>query len=326
MWITLNFSTWDVIAFVFGYDALRYAGIPLLAGALVLLAVPALRRRRSARIGAYGLIAIFALLVVAAFPVLEGIWWEWQRARAFAAATRHAEVAQTVGGITIPAGSTVHLDEQGVVAFGTLAAATVIDGLPLVGEFRLADGVEGNLAAPAKIHGIPCGPGRVVSRNETTSCVLGMDYDFSGHALAKDHLITIYRSPLNEPPMLELGTLAHAELLYDVEWPAGTMLGRVNASPDTMAHGPAPADHPIELCLPSELTVTIDEVVLHGFLSYTIDSGRRLISPVCDILPDNNVGDDGYVQVAQERYTWGERPGADAAWRWTDPVSQPPRR
>ena len=91
-----------------------------------------------------------------------------------------------------------------------------------------------------------------------------------------------------------------------------------------MAHGSGPDSVLQQVCLPSGLSATITGATLHGFLAYDIQQDRRSVSPVCNILPDGQVGEDGYAQVGTSRYRWGDRATAGAAWQWTDPVQGRP--
>jgi hypothetical protein len=323
----ITITVWDVVAF-FGYEALLYAGGPLVAIAICLLAVPSLRHNTVSRRIAYGLMVLVGLLVLCAVPMLQEGWKEHEEKVAFNAATHHLTAPQVFGGIAFPAGSTVHVGDDGRVQFGNLPIPTTVDDLPLTGDFRLEaeygddpPGVaEGTLAGPADIHGIPCGPGALVSQPDTTRCVLARDYTFAGHILAKGQLLEVYRSPLNDPPKLTFGTLARPELLFDVLWPAGTIIGGIDTPPDRMAHGIGADYQVITFCVPSDLTVEIPGATLHGFLAYDVQRDRRMVSPVCNILPGERVGDDGYAQVGTTRYTWGDRPTADAPWQWTQPM------
>jgi hypothetical protein len=323
----IKFTIWDLVTIV-GYEALLYAGGPLVMVAVLLLAIPALRRTTIARRSGYGLLALVVLLGLCATPLLYEDWMEHERRVAFDAATHHLTAPQIIDDISFPAGSTVHVGDDGHVQFGSLPAPTMVNGLPLIGDFTLeadrgdglSGGANGTLARATDLHGIPCGSGDFISRADTARCTLARDYVFTGHALASGQPLEVYRSPLNEPAKLVFGTLARAELLFDVIWPAGTIMGGIALPPERLAHGPDPEDGTAQFCLPSGLSVSIEGATLHGFLAYDVLMGRRLVSPVCSILPAERVGDDGYAQVGSERYGWGDRPSADAPWQWTEPL------
>ena len=206
-------------------------------------------------------------------------------------------------------------------------------GLVLENEFQLGAeygtdpmGVlDATLAEPVAIHGIPCGPGPLKSQRDTTRCTLARDWVFAGHVLAAGTALEVYRSPLDEPPKLTFGSLARPELLYDVTWPPGTIMGGVSQTPAQMAHGLEPDGGYIQFCLPPGAMAAIPGATLHGFLAYGVhEGGRRLVSPVCSILPEARVGDDGYAQVGPDRYSWGERPDAREPLAMDDAVRAGP--
>lgn len=328
----LNITLWDVVAFAAFY-ALAYGGPVLLGVAVAVLAVPALRRNTGLRRTAYGLLGTLAVLAVAASPFLAYEVTDWIHRREWEARTRRLDAPQVIGGVAFPAGSTVHVSEDGLPEFGSLPVATQVLGLPLAGDFvlgveydreagsHLAGITRGTLAAAVEVQGVPCGPGPIVPGRETTRCTLARDWLFAGHLLAAGSALEVYRPPLDAPPMLRFGSLARAELLYDVRWPPGTVLGPVNTPPERMAHGPGPDSLLVSFCLPSGATADIGGAVLHGFLAYNVQGNRRSVSPVCDALPDDRVGTDGYAQVGPNRFSWGERPDAASAWQWTMPFT-----
>ena len=327
----VEFTFRDLVAF-FSYEALLYAGGPLVAAALLLLLVPGLRRHAFWRWSAYAMIVLAFVLAACAVPMLQEIWREHEQHVAFEAATHHLSAPQVLGGITFPAGSTVHLGEDGRVEFGDVPTPTPIEGVALVGAFRLQpsygdakpDVAEGTLAQAIDISGIPCGPGELVSQTETTRCVLARGYPFGGHLLARGTRVEVYRSPLGEPPQLRFGTLGRPERLFDVDWPAGTILGGVDAVPSRPENGSEAPQ--VQFCIPSGTQVSVAGATLHGFIAYDVDGGRRRVSPVCNILPEETVGDDGYAQVGDARFEWGERADAKATWVWTDPLQADGKR
>ena len=323
----LNFIVGDLIAFA-AYMALLYAGAPLAVLATGLLLVPACRRITLLRWTAWGLLALVGLLCVCAVPMLSEVWSEHEQHVTFARDTHHLTAPQVLSGISFPAGSTVHVNStNGHVEFGSVPAPTAVAGLMLVGDFRLERRdtddytIEfGTLAVPTVIHGIPCSRGALIAQEDSTRCVLDRDFDFAGHMMARGTGIEIYRSPLHEPAALRWGTLAQRELLYDVVWPAGTVIGGgISLSPGNMAHGDGPQGT-LQMCKAKSNTLPLAGAVLHGIMAMAIDGGRRLLSQVCSILPAEQVDLDAYVQVGPARYASGERATRDAAWSWHNPV------
>ncbi len=323
------FTLTDLIA-MFGYAALLFAGAPALVLALVLLLVPACRRITSLRRTGWGLLVLVGISAICATPMLASLWADHEQRVTFANDTHHVTAPQILDGMTFPPGSTVHVNSYiGHVEFGNVPVPTLIAGLMLVGDFTLkkeylrqANTIEaGKLAVPTMIHGIPCGRGALVAQDETTRCILDRDFDFDGFLLARGQGVEVYRSPLNEPAVLQWGTLARPELLYDVTWPAGTVIGgRIALSPARMAHGDGPQGL-LEMCIAKGTSLPLAGAVLHGMMAMTIDGGRRLVSQVCSILPDEPVDLDGNVQVGAARYGSGERATRNAAWRWDSPVA-----
>ena len=323
----LNFSVADLIAF-FAYMGLLHAGAPLAVLATGLLLVAACRRITPLRWTAWGLLALVGLLCICAAPMLSEVWSEHEQQATFARDTHDLTAPQVLSGISFPAGSTVHVNSSnGHVEFGSVSVLTAIAGLMLIGDFRLERRdmddytiTSGTLAVPTVVHGIPCSRGALIAQANTTRCILDRDFDFAGHMMARGAGIEIYRSPLDEPAVLQWGTLAQPELLYDVVWPAGTVIGGgISLSPGRMAHGDGPQGI-LEMCVAKGTALPLAGAVLHGMMAMAIDGGRRLLSRVCSILPTEPVDLDGYVQVGTARYGSGERATRDAAWSWDDPV------
>ena len=211
----LNFTVADLVAF-FAYMALLYAGAPLAVLATGLLLVPACRRITLLRWTAWGLLALIGLLCVCAVPMLSEAWSEHEQQATFARDTHHLTAPQVLSGISFPARSTVHVNSSnGHVEFGSVPVPTAIAGLMLVGDFRLERRdmddytiTFGTLAVPTVVHGIPCSRGALIAQENTTRCILDRDFDFAGHMIARGAGIEIYRSPLDEPAVLQWGTRA----------------------------------------------------------------------------------------------------------------------
>lgn len=326
----ISITIWDIAVFAAFY-ALLYAGPVLLGAAVLLLAIPAARRLAATRRTAYGMLAVLMLLALGASPFLASLLGDARRARAFQARTHHLAAPQTFDDTMFPAGSTVHVSETGTPEFGSLPVPTPVLGLPLVGDFALdvdysADrgshpvGVtSGTLAGPADIGGIPCGPGPLAWRDGSTRCTLAHDHVFAGHVLAAGQPLEVFRSSADQPYVLQFGALARPELLYDVLWPAGTILGPVSEPSGRMAHGPGPDSLLVRFCVPSGATADIGGAVLHGFAAFGVLGHRRSVAPICTVMPNSPVSHDGYAQVGALRFTWGERPDATSPWTWNTP-------
>lgn len=260
--------------------------------AVLSLAIPAWRRKTWVRRAAYSVLAIDGVLLAASIPVLV---WDTHRFLDWVhkeAATYHLAVPRTFAGTEFPAGSTVHLRDDGTPNYGELPIPTTILGLPIVGEFFLGNHYGGTevgitlatLAVPTLIYGIPCGPGSLIAHRATTQCVLAEEYEFAGHRLAMGQPVTVHRRRPNPPDELASGTLARPELLFGATWPAGTILFRVTAPPEQMVDGSEP-DMPssIQLCLPPGLTAAIPGATLHGLIGYEIYAKNRIVVADCPL-------------------------------------------
>ncbi len=296
-------------------------GVPLLVVALVLLTSPDPSRRRLARvflaIDAAGLL----LLVVALVPEIQQEKQADRRQRAYDSRTMHLAEPQLLAGVAFPAGSTVHLNEDGSIDKGALPVPTLIDGLPLIGDFESsAMTLDGTLAAPAEVAGVPCAAGAVRwYKGDSVDCTLEHGIAVAGHDLAAGAQIDVAGR------MLYAGRLAHAELLFDVLWPAGTVLHGTSASPEQLAHASAPTDDAsvsrdgkVSLCPPGNQTVQVPGIMLHGKVSYQVaNDGSRLVYAGC---PDRDqpLESDGYITAGADRHSRGRQANTGSPWQWDD--------
>lgn len=322
---------WFVAAILAAY-ALIYAGPVLLSIAVLLLLLPATRRQRGLRRAAYGLVAVdFGLLVVSA-PVLPKVLGEYRDQSDFKARTHYLTAPQTLGGITFPPGSTVHLDKAGNPRSGTLPAPTPVLGLVLAGDFAAVVGADGGmkllwgtLATPAVVQGVPCSAGPLQAA-EDMSCILMRDHVIAGITFAAGEVVEVY-VPAHGPSLPRLGTLAQSTLLFAVSWPAGTVVdargGDGTGRPAELPpDGPGPkAGSFVKFNLPAGHTAALPGVVLHGPLNFTVIGDGRATAASYSVLPHQGDGRTGYVQVGGDRYARGERPGAGQSWKWDAPLA-----
>ncbi len=319
---------WDALFWFMATGALLpamvFVGVPVLVAALAL--------RRSPRLGlrclAVALLAIdaagMAALLVAVAHVATYMWQTDQKRRVDQARTFHLATPQVVAGTALPAGSTVHLNEDGSIEHGTVPVPTSIAGLLLVGDFALAPfGVGGTLAVPAELDGAPCGAGRVWWREAgEVSCMLERGYSFAGHELAAGTRVETYDNRPG-PRRLQTGTLAQPEWLFDVSWPAGTVLRGTSTPPEGLAHGPPP-DEVVQLCLVPGQAVAIPGATLHGAVTFEARGTERTLYPGCDgsmyDAGHDAGGDgrsrDGYAEVGPDRYVRGRKPDEASLWQW----------
>lgn len=320
-WETLH---WLAVAYM-AFLALLFIGLPALVVALILKASPRPALRRLARVLLAADATTFAVMIGAgAGPLLSNLWQGYGTYRR----TYHLTDPRVLAGVSFPASSTVYLNEDGSIARGTLPVPAVIAGLPLVGEFGTegwGPAYKGTLAAPFEVEGVPCKAGQVWwLPGARVSCVLDRGYTFAGHDLAAGTRITLNILTTGERH-LEAGTLSHPELLFNVLWPAGSVLGSTSATatPERLAHGSVPEGERVDLCLMSGETVSIPGATLHGTITYSVKGEQRRVTSGCypaleGPLMGPRYPDDGYVEVGADRYVEGRRQGADLPWRWDD--------
>ena len=317
-----NFPTSFALAILASY-ALVFVGPFLLAAAIVILALPALRRRTGLRRTAYGVLATCAVLLVCALPAGVALLDFAPRH----STTHRLNAPRTFGGILFPAGSTIHVwPEDDKVESGTVPSPTVIEGLPLIGDFRFPTGADpvftGTLATPHNLDGIPCAPGPVrVYGPEVVRCVLAQDYAFEEHLLAAGQDMELYRpsEPLPPgaayfPPELRFGVLARPEVLFGTSWPAGTVVGGIKASPGQMAGKPWGE---VVFCLPDGKTADIGAATLHGFIAYYVRDDYLRVFTQCDLVPERGYDMSGHVQVGPDRFHIGARLDDASPWEWS---------
>ena len=314
---------------VFSAEGLVVVGGPLLVTALVLRksARPGLRRLAHLLLAAD---ALWLIMLLASLSVQVSIDWQLARARrADNARTQHLAGAQEVAGVAFPPGSTVHLDEDGSLDWGSVPVPTRIADQLLVGNFEVVtDGVQGTLAAPAEIDGVPCAADHVRrdrsrdgAQPSHVACTLERSATVNGHELAAGTGIAVITGPAGRRK-LDTGTLADAEVLFEVRWPAGTVLHGTAAWPDQLAHARASPGEEVSFCTPSGQDVPVQGIVLHGKAGYQVrETGRTLQD--CD---GNDHGDerDGTAIAGTERHSRGLQADPAAPWTWNDGVASHP--
>jgi hypothetical protein len=316
--ISIHISPLVIVAYLMAQAAL-YAGLPTLVIAGLILAS---RRRRAHRGWRWSAFMLIGLVAVCAVPLVLYFGQKAADSMRLEARTFRPDRPTLIDGMLFPPGSmVVRQDDGGRVSYGSVPVATIIVGVPLIGAFRLggADGEttveDGTLARNALIRDIPCGPGKVVSRPETTNCVLSRDFHFIGHDLAGGSEIEVYRSPLDEPVSLARGTLGRPETLFDTVWPAGTLFtGNGNDAAERIAHYPGPQTTGFMLCVPLGATATLGAAELHGPMGVNLNGDRILVWSFCEDAP--GAEPPGYAMVGGARFSEGVRESVADAWVW----------
>jgi hypothetical protein len=263
--IGLKFTFIDLARGIAGW-AFLYAAPPLLAAVLLLFAVPSWRRAAAVRRIALGLLGIVFILGLIGAPYLI-----YEANRTIGPLLRRQELAgsATMDGIGFPAGTKLQLDEHGHIQSGVLPSATLIENLLLTGPFKMEHGLytrsriwAGVLAHAADIEGVPCAAGPFEQPDEVSpqilKCRLAADFNFLDYPLAAGSLIEL--APSRKPTRLQHGVLRSPLILFDIDWPAGTVI-------DAEDHDAAALRHPgksARLCLPQYGVVIIAGIEVHG--------------------------------------------------------------
>ena len=312
----MNITIWTVSGLWGDHSpALRRASLARCRRLAPRLARRPLPHRPAPHRTAYASLATVAALLAAASPALLDIARQAYRDLRTEAATYHLSAPRTFAGMEFPSGSTVHLDDNGHPTDGHVPVPTMVAGLPVIGDFVIYQPtndpsltIRATLALPAAIRRIPCGPGPVTSNPRTTRCIPAHEIDFAGHTLAAGRPIVILTPPDDAPARLRLSTLARPELLFDVEWPAGTIidgsLKGIRTPPAAMAHAPSPAESDyVMLCIPPGTAAQLPDATLSGAMQYGVFRDGRSARSGCSGLPweDRITGHDGHAQVGTER-------------------------
>ena len=132
-------------------------------------------------------------------------------------------------------------------------------------------------------------------------CRLAKDFNFLGYPLASGSLIELY--PAYGPKRLERGTLRTPVILFDAEWPAGTVITSENDAA-TLLHAPI-TDYLARLCVPRGSAMVLNGVEAHGAVYIT--TGGILISLWSDpaVIAEQcpNSGVAGYMLQSGKRQT-----------------------
>jgi hypothetical protein len=175
----------------------------------------------------------------------------------------------TMDGIVFPAGTKLQLDEYGHIQSGILPDAALIQNLHLTGPFKVEYGLytrariwAGVLARAADIEGVPCAAGPFEQPDEVSpqilKCRLDRDFDFLGYPLAAGSQIEL--APSRSPTRLQHGVLRSPLILFDINWPARTVIDVEDDDAAALRHPGRSA----RLCLPQGSVVTIAGIEVHG--------------------------------------------------------------
>lgn len=307
------------------------SGIFIFIGPMLLIAsilVLMLRSRDRARFAtpiAYVLLALgLGMILFVLLPVLDAEMSQPTQDSVSSRHIYHLSEPHAYGGIMFPAGSSVDVQPDGTPDYVYLKSPGNVLGMMLVGDVQLGTEYKehdlavltGTLAEPFNVNGIPCAPGKLDTRSNVTRCILARDYVFAGHVLAAGTSISVSGPTKGKEPKLRHGTLARQELLFDILWPPGTVVGGISETADQMAHAPEPANQEIDFCVPSGGTAIVGDAVLHGPIAYHIQNRARTVQQFCSISGSVD-GTGGYIEIGTDRYTHGQRTEVYSPWQWT---------
>ncbi len=252
---TLQLS-WTTLPIILWFQTLYTLTLGLLLAG-VFLGIPFLRRYRLSRWIGYLGMAIGMTGPVGGFIALLQIGSVAVRISAREAVqSRRLTRSTTFNGIVFPTGSIIHTDDEG--------------------------GASGTLAQPTTIANIPCGPGEINLSATITHCVLAHDFTFNGFALAGGTFIQVRATDdPNGPRVLEEATLAAPTQLFEILYPAGTLIAINATNASFSAHLPLEEDRNY-ICLPPGATLQLYGATITG--PYQVEHSSRSIQlvPTCN--------------------------------------------
>jgi len=263
----IKLTTLDFIRSFAGW-AFLYLAIPAVLTAWAISIVPAWRRRRRVRLFVYAILGIIAFLGVTGAPM---VLYEIDRTLGPLFRRTTLSEPRIVDGMALPAGTRLQFNKYWQVESGFFPNPTLIQGLLLKGRFEVEHNAfakpriwAGVLARETEIEGVPCAGGEF-ERPDWVSpmilkCRLAKDFDFLGYPLTSGSLIELY--PAYGPKRLERGTLRTPVILFDAEWPAGTVITSENDAA-TLLHAPI-TDYLARLCVPQGSAMVLNGVEAHG--------------------------------------------------------------
>ncbi len=298
--INITITNLDLVR-MFAAWAFFYAAPAALLIALSIFIVPSWRRERWARRFGYGILGAVATLGLMGAPAVM-----YEADSAFGPYFRRLDLTgpRTVEGLAFPAGTKLQFNKNGELESGTFPGPTPMQELLLKGGFRVEHSPfakpriwAATLARAAQIEGVPCGEGPFELPDEVSpqilKCRLAKDFDFLGYRLAAGRLAEL--SPARRPTRIEHGILRVPQILFGVEWPAGTAIS-LDSGADKLRYA-AIGDSMARLCVPEGSIVTLGEIELHG--AVVIISGGMQTSlwsdpaVIAEQCPD--VGASGYL-------------------------------
>lgn len=310
---------------------------PVLLLALVVLLLFGLKREVRQRGGWRVTIAIVGIAFLPALPAVLSLasmkWKDMQGDRKIAQYTFHPTTPTAYAGTLFPGGSTLVLDTYPPhqLESGSVPSATTVLELPLVDDFKVSQRApesgggfyisEGTLAAPARVQGVPCGPGMVNQKAVSVSagaknlfCILAEDYPLIGLIFRKGTLLSINIDPhyasFSLASIVE-GTLARPAILSGIKVPAGTVVNGdwQGGDGETVVNTERPFGD-IDLKLPDATDIALNGARIKGLCNLEIDEKWIFVEssgdPKQPTLFDeqNRPQHEGKYDYASRRWEW----------------------
>lgn len=303
----------------------------------IVFGVPALRRKRAARTAGFASLALAAtcpLGLAVSLMLAAGV----QTFDIASLANRHHHLTkpEIFFGTTYPAGSVVVVNEKGdALESGTLSQPTVVEGVPLIGDFTRSAGdgpsttsVSGVLATDTMLHTAPCaGRSKATYAVEYVNCILAHDVTLNGLPLAGGTYVALRKDVQNDDFVLQQGALSAPVLLFGTVYPARTVVApdyaSVPAGTETLADLLRQPVDPHEsgiriVCLQPGATVPLEDAVLHGPLGINYMADRTDVSTYCAFrIADQDVpaGEDGFITRGTQTFRDGGVDAKSHTWK-----------
>ena len=296
--------------------------------AIVFLIVPRLRHNRRYRIAAYVCIAWLAVALSVDLATLI------PSSRSIQAMDKHRDEhtrrlsqPETIDGNQYPAGTTLLMREDNhSVNSGTLAAPTLVNGLPLSGDFQLPadeasihNKVTGTLTKPRTLGDIPCAPGPFAFSTAEVACTLARPITMHSFPIAGGtHFALLHES--GEEHITEL-TLAAPITIFDSPFPAGSVLQPMRSNASDIEHLAQNTSGSLEVCLPAGSQLMLGQARLVGTvdLGYNVDR-VEVVFGCPGVKLSGETGPAGFIDYHGKHFQSGALDLKTHLWSDLDPV------
>ena len=326
----------DPYLFFFILIALNYLSPVALILAIVFLAVARLRVRKGFRTTAYVCIAwLVAAAGVNLSVLIPSIRSQRTQDQYRDAHTRQVTQPLTIDGNQYPVGTTLHLrDDDHSVDSGTLPVPTLVNGLPITGDFELPadegsiDGgqirnkITGTLTQPRVLDKIPCAPGTFAFSTVEIACTLAQPITLHGFAIAAGTRFALLHEA-GEDHITQL-SLASPALIFDSMYPAGSILRPMGRTASEIEHLAQGTSGLVDVCLPDGGKLTLGGANLPGPVDVAYSPDRIEVVVGCpSFSPRSEDRPDGTFELHGKHFYSGTYTLATQQWSELEPpVSQ----